>query len=174
MKRDCEAFGVPSGERTTLPKETFVRITQSLGGNFTVVTDYGAMFSIPAKDADALGLEAPAPPTSVPPEAAAPSVEEGVWNQLRKCYDPEIPHNIVDLGLVYECRVSSLEGGGHKAEIKMSLTAPGCGMGDWLKQDVIQKVSSVPGIKEVLVNVVFDPPWDPSKMNPTIRTYLNL
>ncbi len=144
---------------------------QSLGGAFTVVTEIGQMASIAGKDADAIGKEPPPPPSMVDSTGKEKSMEELVWDQLRTCYDPEIPHNIVDLGLVYRCDVHEAE---KKVEIRMTLTAPGCGMGDWLRQDVKRKVSTVPGIGEVNVEVVFDPPWTRDKIAPQLRRYLNL
>ncbi|MBI4353258.1 MAG: DUF59 domain-containing protein, partial [Candidatus Omnitrophica bacterium] len=122
LKRDCEAVEIPSGRKMTLPAGTEVVITQSLGGTYTVYTKEGVMASIVGKDADALGKEPPPPPgAEIPPEER--SVEKLVWNQLRTCYDPEIPHNIVDLGLIYGCHVTPLPEGGHKVSITMTLTA---------------------------------------------------
>ena len=157
VKRDIEAVTVPYGTRMNLPSGTQVRVTQAFGDNYTVVTDLGIMCRVEAKDADAIGE------TNVPAEVVvgadpnAPYDEKRVWEQLRSVFDPEIPVNIVDLGLVYECTSRALEEGSHHVDIKMTMTAPGCGMGDVLKRDVEQKLAKVPGVKEVNVEVVFEP-----------------
>lgn len=176
LARDVEAVQIPSGYAIHLPAGTGVTITQSLGGAYTVMTDYGDLARIAGKDADALGLEAPAAPAE---QTAAPAegpegVEKLVWDQLRTCYDPEIPVNIVELGLVYSCVVTPREAGGYRVEIRFTLTAPGCGMGEWLKQDVQAKVSSLPGVEEVDVEVVFDPPWNQSMMSEAARLELGM
>ena len=167
LKRDCEATEIPSGRKKELFKGTELIMLQAMGGTFTVMTHMGEMSSIAGKDADALGKEVPV--EAKVDHLADKPVEEMVWKQLRTCYDPEIPHNIVDLGLVYDCKVSVLEGDQKKVDIKMTLTAPGCGMGEWLKQDVKNKIMSIPSIKECQVDLVFDPPWDRSKMHPALR-----
>jgi probable FeS assembly SUF system protein SufT len=171
LKRECEATEIPSGRKMTFFSGTEVIILQTLGGSYTVMTHMGQMASIAGKDSDALGKEPMADPA---PLAAgeAPTTEKLVWAQLKTCYDPEIPHNIVDLGLVYDCKVTPLEETNSKVDIKMTLTAPGCGMGEWLRQDVQKKVQTVPGIKECNVEVVFDPPWDRSMMHPALRREL--
>ena len=173
LKRDCEAIEIPSGRKIILYAGTEVTITQSLGGAYTVFTHQGAMASIAGKDADALGKEVQAAPATAA-TGAPKTTEELVWNQLRTCYDPEIPHNIVDLGLIYECKLSDLETGGKKVDVKMTLTAPGCGMGDWLRRDAEQKILTISDIKEAHVDVVFDPPWNPSMMTPALRRALNM
>lgn len=170
LNRDCAATVIPNGTALMLSKGTGVQITQALGGTFTVITEQGFMASIAGKDADALGKEISASPLS---QEGGKSVEEMVWAQMKTCYDPEIPHNIVDLGLIYECKLTSAEEDGHSVNIRMTLTAPGCGMGEVLKQDVRNKVLKVPGIKEANVEVVFDPPWDRSMMHPALRRELN-
>ena len=170
LKRDCEATEIPSGRKIQLYKGTELILLQSVGGSFTVMTHLGEMSSIAGQEADALGKEVPA--EARPDTAAGQTVEERVWKQLKTCYDPEIPHNIVDLGLVYECKLTALEGESQKVDIKMTLTAAGCGMGEWLKQDVKNKVLSISQIKECNVDVVFDPPWDRSKMHPALRREL--
>ncbi|HTL46841.1 MAG TPA: putative Fe-S cluster assembly protein SufT [Verrucomicrobiae bacterium] len=176
LTRDVSCTAIPSGQDVTLFKGTEVRITQSLGGTFTVVTHQGAMASIQGKDADALGKEIPADARE---DALAPGgvpdakfVEERVWAKLKTCYDPEIPHNIVDLGLVYECKITPLAAPEHRVDVKMTLTAPGCGMGDYLRRDAEKKILTIPGVKECAVEVVFDPPWNPNKMNPALRREL--
>lgn len=176
LSRDCEAIMIPSGERATLPAGIEVRVIQTLGGSFTVATEWGHMFRIAGQDADVIGEEI-APPLQAGASGAAEGpvdVEGLVWDQLRRCFDPEIPVNIVDLGLVYVCRISPLPDGGNKAEVKFTLTAPGCGMGDVLKADVQAKALSVPGIEDVEVEVVVEPPWDPSRMSEAAKLQLGM
>ena len=172
LKRDCEATEIPSGKKISLFAGTEIYIMQSLGGAFTIMTHQRLMASIAGRDADVLGKEIPPEAREVLP-VPGESIEKQVWAKLKTCFDPEIPHNIVDLGLVYECVVTSLdEEEEKKVDIKMTLTAPGCGMGEWLRQDVRSKVMSIPGVKEAQVEVVFDPPWDRSKMHPALRREL--
>jgi probable FeS assembly SUF system protein SufT len=175
LTRDCEAIQIPSGAKMVLPAGTIVMITQSLGDTYTVTTDHGYMVRISGKDADAMGLErtAATPVTSEPPRGAE-ELEKLVWDQLRTCYDPEIPVNIVDLGLVYQCSVTALESGGQRAEVKLTLTAPGCGMGGVLAADAQAKIEALPGISEANVEVVFDPPWNPSMMSEAARLELGM
>jgi probable FeS assembly SUF system protein SufT len=176
LSRDCEAVQIPSGTIIMLPAGTQVWMMQSLGGAYTVTTDRGYMVRIAGKDADALGMEtAPASQAALSGTAESPEdIEKLVWDQLKTCYDPEIPVNIADLGLVYSCVITPLSEGGNKVEIKMTLTAPGCGMGDFLKTDVQSKVLTVPGVKEADVEVVFDPPWNPSMMSEVARLELGM
>jgi probable FeS assembly SUF system protein SufT len=171
LTRDCEATRIPSGSKVVLPGGTRVVITQSLGGQFTVTTDDGALLRIDDKDADALGERTAAPAM---PAAASEGAfdEQQVWQQLRTVFDPEIPVNLVDLGLIYQCQAATMPEGGQRVEIKMSMTAPGCGMGDVLKEDVRRKVQGVPGVREVDVEVVWDPPWDASRMSEAARLQL--
>jgi probable FeS assembly SUF system protein SufT len=175
LKRDCEAVQIPSGQRTVLPADTEVTITQSLGGAFTVVTDRGYMVRIAGKDADAIGQQAEsgaqAPSASA---GGAEDVERAVWDQLRTCYDPEIPVNIADLGLIYSCFLTPLPEGGNHVEIKMTLTAPGCGMGEFLKADVENKILGLPGVKSAAVELVWDPPWDRSMMSEAAKLELGM
>jgi probable FeS assembly SUF system protein SufT len=170
LSRNTAVIGIPTGVSTTLPAGTSVRVTQHLGTGYTVLTEYGQMFRVDNHDADALGLAV----TEAPEEAAPPTTfsEDLVWNQLKTVYDPEIPVNIVDLGLIYSCLITPLDEGGQKIEVKMSMTAPGCGMGDVLKRDVETKVARVPDVKEVNVEVVFDPPWNPSRMSEAAKLQL--
>jgi probable FeS assembly SUF system protein SufT len=171
LSRACEVIEIPSGIRGTLPAGAVVRIMQSLGSGYTVATDRGYMYRVDAKDTDALGLSNAA-------TAQAPAVQEGtfseqmVWDQLKTVYDPEIPVNIVDLGLVYSCAIVPLEQGGKSVHIKMSMTAPGCGMGNVLKGDVQTKLAQLPGVKEVHVEVVFDPSWHPGLMSDAAKLQL--
>ncbi len=175
LTRACEAIQIPSGERMLLEAGTGVRITQSLGGTYTVMTDEGYLARIAGKDADALGLE---PTAASPEEAAAPldssELEQRVWHQLRTVYDPEIPVNVVDLGLVYLCQVTSLPEGGHGVKVNMALTAPGCGMGDVLRLDAQNKIRGLPGVKDVQVEIVMDPPWDRSRMSEAAKLQLGM
>ena len=171
LSRACEVVEIPSGIRGTLPAGVVVRIMQSLGSGYTVTTDRGYMYRIDAKDTDALGL-ANEVPTQVPAAQEGIFSEQMVWDQLKTVYDPEIPVNIVDLGLVYACLIAPLEQGGNKVHIKMSMTAPGCGMANVLKADVESKLSQLPGVKEVHVEVVFDPPWHPGLMSDAAKLQL--
>lgn len=169
LSRDCPATRIPGGEPAVLSAGTAVQITQTLGGHFTVTADTKGLFRIAEQDADALGLSRPAPP---PPPAQGEFEEERVWEELRTVFDPEIPVNLVDLGLIYSCRPVPLPGGGYRVEIEMSMTAPGCGMGDVLKEDVRRKVQALPGVREVRVEVVWEPPWDPGRMSDAAKLQL--
>jgi probable FeS assembly SUF system protein SufT len=173
---DCEATQIPSGKKVMLPEGAQVRVTQSLGGTYTVMTSNGSMVRIASKDADALGKEAAvASQTGASAVAEGPvDVEKLVWDQLKTCFDPEIPVNIVDLGLVYHCQVTPLSAGGDKVEVKFTLTAPGCGMGAVLKTDMESKILSVPGVEDVEVEVVFDPPWNPDMMSEAAKLELGM
>ena len=157
FERDCPAVLVPQGESVTLPAGTYGYITQALGGSYTVFVE-GNLFRIAGKDADAIGKE-PIEPLSLPDNASDDEVEQMVWQQLRTCFDPEIPFNIVDLGLVYEARLNHRDDGQREVEVKMTLTAPGCGMGEILVDDVRSKLEMIPTIAEADVELVFDPPW---------------
>jgi probable FeS assembly SUF system protein SufT len=168
LTRDCPATEIPGGSLHVLSAGTPVYITQSLGGSYTVSTGYGQLMRIDAKDADALGMEKPEVV-----EPAKEFSEQVVWDQLRTVFDPEIPVNIVDLGLVYTCVVAPLDEG-QKIDITMSMTAPGCGMGDVLKSDIERKLTSLPEVKEVNVQIVFDPVWTPSRMSEATRLQLGL
>ncbi len=170
LSRETPVIGIPTGIPGAIPAGTSVRIMQHLGTGYTVLTEYGQMFRIDGKDADALGL----PVVDAPLETASPTTfsENLVWDQLKTVYDPEIPVNIVDLGLIYSCLITPLDDGGKKIDVKMSMTAPGCGMGDVLKRDVETKVARVPEVKEVNVEVVFDPPWNPGRMSDAAKLQL--
>src|SRR6266404_8976713 len=158
LKTDCEAIQIPAGLKTTIPAGTRVIITQSLGGSYTIACDYG-LFRISEENAGALGLE---PRTSLEKsEKAGEQVdEEEVWDQLRTVYDPEIPVNIVDLGLVYDCQVTKSPETGTCVDVKMTLTAPGCGMGPAIAQDAKLKILSISGVDDASVELVWDPPWN--------------
>ena len=176
LTRDVEASVVPIGTKVTLQKGETAHITQSLGGSYTVIVN-GNMFRIAENDADALGLEAR--PKATP--AAAPSgpltqeeLEKKVWESLKTCYDPEIPVNIVDLGLIYDCHLTPIGADNFKADVKMTLTAPGCGMGPALAQDVQNKLMNMEPIEEANVELVWDPPWNQSMMTEAAKLQLGL
>ncbi len=174
LKRACQAVLIPAGTTVTLPAGTEVHITQSLGGAYTVLAQ-GCMARIAGKDADALGLECEA--SAAKTETAAPvgPVDEKLlWDQMRTCYDPEIPVNIVDLGLIYDCQIVPLPEGGSAVNVKMTLTAPGCGMGAYIAGDVENKIRDVPGVKEVHVELVWDPTWNQSMMTEAAKLQLGL
>ena len=172
VTRDVEAREIPSGIPITLKAGDPVAITQSLGGSYTVITTSGFMARIDGKDADAIGE------TVVEADAAAlagRSTDELCWESLKTCYDPEIPVNIVDLGLVYRCELSDLpDGSGKKVDVRFTLTAPGCGMGDTLKEDIRAKLLGVPGVKEADVQVLFDPPWSMAMMSDAAKLQLGM
>jgi probable FeS assembly SUF system protein SufT len=163
LTRNVVAVAVPSGDQVILREGWEADITQALGGSFTVYVR-GNLYRIEGKDAEALGRE-PLPGPDLPEDASDDSIQAVIWDQLKTCFDPEIPINIVDLGLVYECRVESLEAGSKVVIIKMTLTAPGCGMGDYLVDDVRAKVGAIPTVTKVDVELVFDPPWNRSMMS---------
>jgi probable FeS assembly SUF system protein SufT len=171
LGRDCEAIQIPSGIRLTLSAGTQVRITQALGGTYTVMTDTGLLVQITGKDADAIGQEIVPSPTGSTGEEP---IEKLVWNQLKTCFDPEISVNIVELGLVYRCEVTPLVEGGNKVEVRFTLTAPGCGMGEVLRKDIESKLRSVPGVIETNIQVVLDPPWNASLMSEAAKLQLGL
>ena len=167
FERDCAAVLVPQGDVVTLPAGSVGYITQSLGGSHTVFVE-GNLFRIAGSDADAIGKEPPQP-LELAAGASDEAVEQLVWKQLRTCFDPEIPINVVDLGLVYEAVVTRREDGERQVEVKMTLTAPGCGMGDILVDDVRNKLELIPTVAEADVELVFDPPWNRSMMSEVAR-----
>jgi probable FeS assembly SUF system protein SufT len=175
LRRDVEAVQIPSGQAMTLEQGTRGVITQTLGGSYTVATPYG-LSRIEEKDLDALGIEKAE--TSEPKEKSATAngevTEDDVWNQLRQCFDPEIPVNIVDLGLVYDCRLTKQDRGGTKVDVKMTLTAPGCGMGPMIAQDAQSKILSIDGVDEADVQLVWDPPWNQSMISEAGRMKLGM
>jgi len=174
FSRAAEAVMIPSGERVLVPEGAQATITQSLGGSYTLITDRGLMVRISGKDVEAIGKTAELVPTAEAEELTPEKLEQLVWDQLRTCYDPEIPVNIVDLGLVYLCEITPGEEGGKSVKIKMTLTAPGCGMGPVLASDVKYKVESLPGVKSADVEVVFDPVWDRSMMSEAAKLQLGM
>jgi metal-sulfur cluster biosynthetic enzyme len=189
LTRTTEVIEIPSGRVSTLPENMSVRIMQSRGDSYTVWTDYGQMYRIEGKDADALGLQASDSSASAPELVAFN--EQMVWDILKSVYDPEIPVNIVDLGLIYSCKIEPLPSASDqntdaspaqnhteaipdakRIDIQMSMTAPGCGMGNVLKADVEGKLARLPSVKQVNVEVVLDPPWDQSRMSEAARLQL--
>jgi len=167
FERDCPAVMIPAGQELTIPAGTVGYITQSLGGSFTVFVD-GNLFRIAGIDADAIGKEAVMPPV-LPENASDDDVEKLVWAQMKTCYDPEIPVNIVDLGLVYSCELQHDEQGHREVSIVMTLTAPGCGMGDIIVEDVRSKIELIPTVSKVDVELTFDPPWNHQMMSEAAR-----
>ncbi len=172
LSRDCEAVQIPVGNIVVLPAGTTVDITQTLGGAYTVRALDG-LFQISAKNADALGIEATAEKERVS-APRGPVDEARVWDTLRTCYDPEIPVNIVDLGLIYDLGIEGLSEGGSKVFVKMTLTAQGCGMGPVIAQDAQTKVLAIPGVEDAHVEIVWDPPWHQSMITPAGRKILGL
>src|ERR1700719_2018653 len=170
LSRDCQATQVPYGDAKVLPAGTRVRVMQSLGDSFTVSTEQGEMMRVDGKYADALGRATQPNPQPAPVEFS----EKLVWDQLKTVFDPEIPVNVVDLGLVYSCQIVPAETGGHKIEIKMAMTAPGCGMGDVLRSDIERKLVQLPDVREVHAQIVFDPPWTPNRMSDAAKLQLGL
>jgi len=175
LTRDVDAAVVPVGTKVTLMKGESARITQSLGGTYTVVVN-GNMFRIEARDADALGLEVATArtPTTTSGPVTQEQLEKQVWESLKTCYDPEIPVNVVDLGLIYDCHLTPIGANNYKADVKMTLTAPGCGMGPVLAQDVQNKLISLEPIDEANVELVWDPPWNQGMMTEAAKLQLGL
>ena len=167
LSRECAAVIIPAGEAVTLPEGTSGYLTQSLGGSFTVYIE-GNLFRIAGVDADAIGKE-PIKPPDVPPDATEKELESVIWEQMKMCYDPEIPINIVDLGLIYRCEIERNDAGQRIVTVDMTLTAPGCGMGEILMEDVREKIEIVPTIERAEVELVFDPPWNQSMMSEEAR-----
>ncbi|MGZ5023593.1 MAG: putative Fe-S cluster assembly protein SufT [Chthoniobacterales bacterium] len=176
LSRDTEAIQIPSGEKTTIPAGTQGVITQTLGGSYTIAT-YQGLARIAEKDLDALGIEKPQQSNGTVASTTTTGGEvdeKAVWDQLRQCYDPEIPVNIVDLGLVYDCKLSKGDNGGTKVEVKMTLTAPGCGMGPAIAHDAQSKIMSIEGVDEAQVDLVWDPPWNQNMISEAGRMKLGM
>ena len=167
VQRDVKAIAIPAGVEVNLKLGSVGYITQALGGSFTVYID-GNLFRIAGHEADAIGKTAAVAP-EVPPGASEDDIKAVVWKQLKTCFDPEIPVNIVDLGLIYECDVSKNDDATRTVDIKMTLTAPGCGMGEVLVQDVRDKIEIVPTVAKANVELVFDPPWNQTMMSDEAR-----
>ena len=172
LEQDCEATSIPGGDKVTLRRGESVMVTQALGGSFTVQTEQGYLVRIGAQDAAALGLGRTQDDDE--PADFSPFELQHVIEQLKTVFDPEIPVNVVDLGLIYACDARPLADGGHRVEIKMSMTAPGCGMGDVLKDDARARVETIPGVSDVDIELVWDPPWDPSRMSDAARLQLGM
>jgi len=176
LTRDCQVVAVPAGHTLMLPQGTEVMITQSLGGSYTLlVPSYGGLFRLSNRDADAIGRE-PRPTEGAAGSAKAltgEALEKEVWSTLKTCYDPEIPVNIVDLGLIYDLNISPMNDGA-RVDVKMTLTAQGCGMGGSIAADARNKILDLPGVAEADVQVVWDPPWTPEKISPEGRALLGI
>ena len=172
FQRDCDVVQIPAGNPITLPKGTAGVITQALGGAYTLqIPSSGLLVRVQGNDADAIGKPVPAAAAGA---GTAGSVEERVWDTLRTCFDPEIPVNIVDLGLVYDLQFAPLPDGNRKIAIKMTLTAQGCGMGGSIAADARQKLLALEGIGEADVEIVWDPPWNPRMISPEGREILGI
>ena len=175
VSRDMDATAIPSGEPVRIPEGTGATITQALGGSYTLITDMGWMVRVSGKEVEAIGKEPPEE-VEISADASKEDLEPLVWEQMKTCYDPEIPVNIVDLGLVYLCELDEIEGeeGKYDVRIKMTLTAPGCGMGPVLADDVRQKIESLAPIRRAVVEIVFDPMWDRSMMSDAAKLQLGM
>jgi probable FeS assembly SUF system protein SufT len=176
LTRDCPAVQIPAGNTIVLHAGDTVFITQSLGGSYTVATEMG-LARVSAQNADALGLEIPTAshaPATAPGHADAPIDEKRIWDQLKTCYDPEIPVNIVDLGLIYDCQITPRNGDGALVTVKMTLTAPGCGMGPVLAQEAKAKIEALPGVDEAEVELVWDPPWNQAMISEVGKMQLGI
>lgn len=172
LKREVEGTAIPAGTKKNLPEGTAVVVTQDLGGTFTIhATAEGGLFRIEGRDADALGRKVIESQRTASGKEAG---EEEIWGVLKTCYDPEIPVNIVDLGLIYSMELKTTDGGGKRVEVKMTLTAQGCGMGPSIAADARQKILTLPGVQEAQVDVVWDPPWGPQMITPDGRKKLGM
>jgi probable FeS assembly SUF system protein SufT len=174
LSRNAEAVMIPSGDKVLVPKGAQATITQALGGTYTLITDRGLMVRISGQEVEAIGKTPQEVAEVAPAELTPEKLEEMVWEALKTCYDPEIPVNIVDLGLVYLCELEDAGEGRKDVKIKMTLTAPGCGMGPVLASDVKMKVEALPGVGNADVEVVFDPVWDRSMMSEAARLQLGM
>ena len=174
IRRDCKAVQIPQGNSVVLPAGASAVVTQSLGGSYTVqVPSLGGLFRVSGQDADALGLAVTAGEESAA-DASGPVDQEKVWAVLRHVYDPEIPVNIVDLGLVYDLRIEPQSSGQSRVEVKMTLTAPGCGMGQTIAMDARHRIEALPGVGEADVQVVWEPPWNPQMISSEGRAKLGM
>jgi probable FeS assembly SUF system protein SufT len=170
FSRDCDAIQIPSGQTVTIEQGTEAYVTQSLGGSYTLqVPSLGGLYRIAGRNADVIGKE----PTAVPEATADGDLEQQIWTTLKTCYDPEIPVNIVDLGLVYDMAVER-SADGHTVNVKMTLTAPGCGMGTSIAADARLKLLDLPGVAAANVDIVWDPPWTPQMISPAARERLGM
>ena len=173
IERDCEATLIPFGNKITLKKGEEAHITQALGGSYTLMIR-GNLVRIESKDADAIGKNSEVQPLVEEKENGGRADEKAVWDAMKTCYDPEIPVNFVDLGLIYSCEISNESKGGASVAIKMTLTAPGCGMGDMIATEVKQKIEGIQGTSDVNVELVWDPPWDRSMITESARLQLDM
>jgi probable FeS assembly SUF system protein SufT len=173
LARDLEAVMIPIGSKVTLQKGQQACITQSLGGAYTVLVN-GNLFRVEGKDADALGVQVAPKAAGAGAPVTQEQLEKEIWDQLRNCYDPEIPVNIVDLGLIYDCHLTPLGPASYRADVKMTLTAPGCGMGPMLAQDVQNRLLGLDGVDDVFVELVWDPPWNQAMMSEAAKLQLGL
>lgn len=171
LTRDCDVTMIPYGAKMTLKKGDQIRITQALGGSFTILFN-GNMFRIEEQDADAIGKESTVQYWEK--NGNAEFSEKMVWDAMKTCYDPEIPVDIVDLGLIYSCQHFPLDNGGVRVEVKMTLTAPGCGMGGIIADEVKHKILGLPGVKDVDVELVWDPPWSQSMMSDAAKLHMGM
>src|SRR5215510_8644437 len=175
LSRDVQVVAVPAGNTIGLPEGTEVVITQALGGSYTLlVPTYGGLFRLASRDADAIGKEVRPEDVDSRRPLSGEDLERAVWQTLKTCYDPEIPVNIVDLGLIYDMQILPLSEGMTRIQVKMTLTAQGCGMGASIAGDAQNKLLDIPGVKEADVQVVWDPPWTPEKISPEGRTLLGI
>ena len=175
LSRDVEAVMIPQGVTTMLKAGTPAVITQALGDSYTIqVPTFGGLYRINGKDADAIGKALARSDGEPGADLDAPVTEELVYSQLRHVYDPEIPVNIVELGLIYDLKIEPVAGGGSRVEVKMTLTAPGCGMGDVIAQDARSRIQTLPGVSEADVQVVFDPPWNQQMMSEAAKLELGM
>lgn len=169
--RDCEVVQIPSGDTVLIPAGTAAVITQALGDSFTIeIPTIGGLYRVASTNADAIGKERPLLARGA--VDAGPVSEARIWNALRQVYDPEIPVNIVDLGLVYDLRIEPLRAGGSRVQVQMTLTAPGCGMGQIIADEAQRLIAEVPGVSETAVQVVFDPPWNHQMMSEAAKLQL--
>jgi probable FeS assembly SUF system protein SufT len=173
FSRDCDAVQIPQGNTVQIPAGTAAFITQSLGGSYTLqIPSLGGLFRVAGSDADAIGIAAAEPIEES--AKSGPVTQDAVWDLLKGVYDPEIPVNIVDLGLVYDMRIEDDGSGQSRVDVKMTLTAPGCGMGGPISMDAKQRIETLPGVSEASVEVVWDPPWNPQMISPEGRAKLGM
>lgn len=172
INRPVTAERIPDGTPMKLPGGLWGQVTQALGSNFTLVVE-GQLVRLKGSDADAIGKQPPAE-VAHPENVEVEDVSNLIWNTLKTCYDPEIPVNIVDLGLIYRCELEPMESGDVRALIDMTLTVPGCGMGEAIADEVCDKVLAIPRVGEITVNMVFDPPWDRSRMSESAMLALGM
>ncbi len=167
FERECPVVLIPDGMEAEIPAGTVGYITQSMGGNFTVYVE-GRLFRVAGDDADAIGKEPP-PRPHLPEDASDGDLEALIWRQMKTCYDPEIPINVVDLGLIYDCQVEPVGDGQRDVHVQMTLTAPGCGMGEFLVDDVKNRIELIPTVRKARVSLTFDPPWNQHMMSEAAR-----